>query len=279
MYALWYLGMVCWVLGKYEDANRNMQIGYEQASVLGETWYKIMIGQFIGIISLDKNDYNLAYHYLSEALVSARETGEPTLIAHTLLWLSQTIKAMGKNTEAVILLSEGLTIAEEIGWRHGIGRALDGLGLLTQVTNPKEARSLFIASCDVLREIGDLRTLSSVFNHQGYNSIMLGDDVEAKNSFISGLRLAREGSYITYSLDALIGLAMIWAKDSDQKHALELAFHVQQYQAATQDTLTRAERLQAELETRLTRQQLEGLRAQAQAKTLEAIVDEVLMQS
>jgi tetratricopeptide (TPR) repeat protein len=259
MCALWYLGLVCWVLGKYEEANRSLQASLEKAKVHGEQWYETMIGEHIGIVLHDHGEYEMARHYLAEAVASARETGDPMVIAHTLIFFGKTIHAMGETTEAEKCLRESLNIAQEIGYRHGIGRALDRLGQLAEVNNPNEARTLFAASCDVHRELGDLRTLSMVFNHQGYNSLTFGDIIGAHNSFITVLRLAREGSYMPTTLDALVGLAMITVEDGDDEHALELVVHVLQHQVAAHDTLTRAERLQAELQTRLTKQQLEAL--------------------
>ena len=276
MCALWYLGMVYWILGKYTEANRSLQASVEKARLLSERWYETMVSQFIGIIALDKNEYELSRHYLSEALARARETGDPTQIAHILIFLGQAIHALGETAEAEKYLRESLTIAREIGWSHGIGRSLDGLGQLAQATNPNEARILFTASCDVLEEAGDLRTLSLVINHQGYNSLVLGDVADAQNSFMAGLRLAREGGYVPSVLDALAGLALIWAEGADDEGALELVIHVLQNQAAAQDTLTRAGRLQVELETRLAPQQLEAVQTRVQMRSLDQVIDQIL---
>lgn len=279
MYALWYLGLVCWHLGKLEETNESLRVSLEIARACGEQWYESMVGQFIGIIALDKGEYDQARRYLTEALASARKMGDPTLIAHILGFLSLTILAMGKTAEAEKFLRESLTLTQEIGYRHGIGNALDGLGLVAQMTSPQEARTLFAASCDVFREIGDLRSLSRVLSHQGINSIALGDITDAQNSFIAVLHLAREGGYMPYALDALAGLAMMWAKNSNAERALELVIHILQHPAATHDAKSRAEILRAELELQLTRQQVETAQARAQAKTFEAAVDEVLKQA
>lgn len=48
--------------------------------------------------------------------------------------------------------------------------------------------------------------------------------------------------------------------------------------ATTHEAKTRAEIVWAELEARLTSQQIETAQAQAQAKTFETVVDEVLQQ-
>jgi hypothetical protein len=175
-------------------------------------------------------------------------------------------------------LRESLALAQEIGYRHGIGRALDGLGQLAQATSPNEARTLFAASCDVFREIGDLGILSVVLSHQGYNSLALGDVAGAQNSFIEVLRLAREGGYVPFALDALAGLAMMWAENINAERALELVIHILQHPAATHAAKSRAERLRAELESRLTPQQIQAAQAQARKQSFDQVVSQVLGQ-
>ena len=277
-YSLWYLGIVCWHLGKLEKANECLQASLEKAKLCGELWYETMVRQFIGSIALDQGEYDLARRYLTEALASARGMGDPTLIAHILGFLGQTILALGEPTEAEKFLRESLALTQEIGYRHGIGNALDGLGLIAQVTSPQEARTLFSASWDVYREIDDLQSLSRVLSHQGHNALALGDVAGAQNSFIEILRLSREGGYVPYALDALTGLAMLGAKNSNAERALELVIHVLQHPAATHDAKSRAEQLSVELEVQLTRQQIESAQARAQAKTFEAAMAGVLKQ-
>ena len=278
MCALWYLGLVCCVLGKYEEANRSLQASLEKAGAHGERWYETMIGEQIGIVLHDQGEYEMAYHYLAEAVTSAHEIGDPMVIAPTLIFLGKTIHALGETSEAKKCLRESLNIAQEIGYRHGISRALDGLGQLAQVNNPNEAHILFTASCDVHREPGYLRTLSMDFNCQEYNSLTLGDIIGAHNSFITVIHHAHESSYMPTMLDVLVGLEMITAKDGDDEHALKLVVNVLQHQVAAHDTLNRAERLQAELQIRLTKQQLKALQPRVKARTFDAIMDEVLNQ-
>src|SRR5512136_2049491 len=195
-----------------------------------------MVRQYIGIIAFDEEEYDLARNYLTEALASARGMGDPTLIAHILGYLGQTMLALGRPTEAEEFLRESLALTQEIGYRHGIGNALDGLGLIAQVTSPQEARVLFSASCDVYREINDLQSLSRVLGHQGHNALALGDVVGAQNSFIAILRLSHEGGYVPYLLDALVGIATLQAKRGDIEQALELLFIVLAHPASVQDT-------------------------------------------
>ena len=276
IWSLFYLGIVCWELGRFAEANESLQASLEKARARGERWYEAVVGEFIGIIAHDKGAYDQARRYLTEALAIAREQGDPMVIAHILSFMSPTIESLGEMAEAEKCLRESLALAQEIGYRPGIGHALQGLGCLAQMTNPHEARTLFAASHDVYKEIGDLRNLSRVLSQQGYNSLSLGDGADAQDSFFAVLRLAREGGYMPIALDALAGLAMMRAEDADDARALELAIHILQHPAATNDAMTRAERLRAELEMRLTPQQREAVQTRVRMQSFDQVVDQIL---
>ena len=236
----------------------------------------IMDVEYLGIVAHDQGEYDQARHHLTEALAKAREMGDPMVISHVLGYLSLTTLALGETVETENLLRESLALAREIGYRSGIGRALDGLGIVVQVTRPNEARALFASSCDVFRGTGDLRNLSRVLSHQGYNSLAISDVPAAQNSFIAVLHLAREGGFIPFALDALVGLASLQAKQGDREHALELLLVVLNHPSSLQDTKNRAAQLRAELEALLTPSQIESIQANAEEETLESVVEKLL---
>jgi predicted ATPase/DNA-binding SARP family transcriptional activator len=275
-YALWYLGIVCWYLGKFGEASTNLQASLENARARGEQWYATVAQEFMGIVGHEEGEYDRARRYLKEALATAREIGDPMLISHVLGFLSLTTLALGDVSETEGLLRESLAIAQEIGYRSGIGNALDRLGLVAQMTNPEQGRTLFVASCDVFKETGDLRNLSKVLGHQGYNSLERGDVADAQGSFFEVLRLAREGGYLPFALDALVGLAIVWSKHSSDERALELVNHALQHPATPYDAKSRAERLRTELEARLTRKEILSAQTQAREQSIEQIVNQVL---
>lgn len=278
-YALWYLGIVCWELGKFAEANESFQASLEKARACGDRWHETMVVEYLGIVAHDQGEYDQARGYLTKALASAREMGDPMVISHVLGYLSLTTLALGETTDTEKLLRESLALAQEIGYRSGIGNALDRLGLLAQITSPNEARTLFTASGDVFRENGDLRNISRVLSHQAYNSLALGNVADAQNSFVEVLRLAREGGYVPFALDALAGLGMIWAKNSNAERALELVIHILQHPAATHDAISRAECLRVELESRLMPQQMQAVQAQVQKQSFDQVVSQVLGQT
>jgi tetratricopeptide (TPR) repeat protein len=279
IYALWYLGITCWELGRFAEANEHLQASLEKARACDQRWWMTLAGEFIGIVAHAMGDYGRARRHLAQALASARSMGDPMLIAHVLVFYSQTIMALGEPAEAGESLRESLAMAQEIGYRHGIGRALDGLGQLAQATSPNEARTLFAASCEVFREIGDLAILSVVLGHQGFNSLAMGDVGGAQDSFLEVLRLARDGGYKPFALDALAGLAIMWAEDSDPERALGLVGLILEHPAATHTAKSRADRLRAELESRLTPGQIQAVKVQAQKQNIDQVVSQVLRQT
>jgi hypothetical protein len=146
------------------------------------------------------------------------------------------------------------------------------------MTNPDEARALFAASYDVYRETGDLRNMARVLSHQGYNSLARGDDVDAQNSFMAVLRLTREGGFIPFALDALVGLASLQAKQGDIEQALKLLLVVLNHPASSQETKDQAELSRMELEAQLIPQQIQAAQAKVRNLSIEQVFNQVLEQ-
>jgi hypothetical protein len=63
---------------------------------------------------------------------------------------------------------------------------------------------------------------------------------------MAGLRLARDGGYTPFAVDALAGLATIWASVPDAECALELAMLILEHPASARDAKSRADSLRAD---------------------------------
>ncbi len=277
IYAHWYLGILCWALGRYEEANESLRIGLTLAEASGERWYEAAILEFLGNIAHEQGAYNEACLYLSDALSLASQLGDTMVRAHALSYLCRTTLAQGAYADAETLLAESLALAQAIDYRHGIGLALDGLG---QVAHAKghldQAASLFVDSCRVYKEIGDARTLSRVLNHKGLNALALGDIADAQASLDEALRLADEGGSVPAMLDALASLALVYANHEASEATLQLVIHVLEHPASRHDARKRAESLRMKLEAQLSPAQIEAAQAHARATTLEAMARHVL---
>jgi MoxR-like ATPase len=69
------------------------------------------------------------------------------------------------------------------------------------------------------------------------------------------------------------------AKSGEMQSAFELLLIALNHPACDQETKNRADHLRAELEARLTRQQVEAAERWVTAKTFEAVVEEILQQA
>jgi hypothetical protein len=78
------------------------------------------------------------------------------------------------------------------------------------------------------------------------------------------------------ALDALMGLAMLRAQEGAGKVALEWVAHVLQHPASTQEARERAGQFRVKLEAQLTPQQIKAALAQAQTRSFEMVVQELL---
>ena len=276
IYALWHLSIVCWELGKFSEADESLQVALRKSREQGQRWCQAIMSEFIGMVAYEQGRFDQSRQFIEEALAIDRELGDTMLIAHTLSYLSRTILVLEDYATAEKLLREGLALAREVEYRSGVALALSIQGQVVDAqAQYTEAHALFEESHALYREIGDLRNVSRVLNSLGHNFLALNDTVAAQEAFCAALRLAREGGFIPIALDALAGLAALWAQGSDTERALELAHHVLQHPAASHVATAQAKRIQTELAARLTPQQIEG----ARVRSFEAVVDQILESS
>lgn len=278
-YSLFYLGIDCWILGKFSEAKKSLQASRILASECGEYWFEAMASEFLGGVSTEQGEYNQARQYLSEALTMLRRLGDPSMTAHTLSYVGRTMQSLGEYREADKLLHESLELSRENGYRFATGLALDGLGELAYIEGRyKDALPLFSESASLFQELGDTHRLSRTLYHRGLNFLALDQVVEAEHDFNSALRLAYKGGFTSAALNAMLGIALLGARQNASQGRLELVLYVLEHPASTQETKTRADRLRAELEAQLTRPQVEASQAWLQSKTFDAVVSEILGQ-
>jgi len=75
---------------------------------------------------------------------------------------------------------------------------------------------------------------------------------------------------------ALLGYAGLWKQEGKSEAALALLFAILQYPASPKAAQDHAEKLRSESEAHLPDQQIDAIRAQVQAKPLEARTQEIL---
>jgi tetratricopeptide (TPR) repeat protein len=195
IYSQLYLGIACWILGRFPEAKESFQESLALARKYGDRVHEAWDNDMLGRLAIDQGAYSQARQYLSESLAILRRLGDPSMTAHTLSFLGETMHHLGEYGQAEKLLLESLELARDIGYRTAMGLALDGLGKAAYAHgNPAKAQTFFLESAELFREMGDTHRLSRTLNHQGFNSLALGQETEALNAFNAALQMACEGS-------------------------------------------------------------------------------------
>ena len=276
IYSLWYLGVDCWILGKFSEAKESFEVGVALARKYGERWHEVLAVEFLGRIAQEQGEYEQARQHFSEALIIVRQLGDPSMTAHVLSYFGRMLQASGEYQEAKKLLLEGLELARKTNYRFAIGLALDGLGKVAYGEgNYEKARDFYSESASLFREAGDHR-LARTLNHQGLNSLALGDTTDAQNAFRTALRMAIEGGLVPIALNALTGLAALEAQQSASQGPLELIVYILQHPSGDQETKTLAARLQVELESKISQEEIEAAQQHAKTKNLDEVVRKFL---
>ena len=277
VYSHMYLGIDCWILGKFTEAKESFQASRKLAQECEEPWHEAMDTEFLGMIAIEQGEYEQARQYLGEALIMLRQLGDPSMTAHALSYLGRTMRLLGEYRESEKLFNEGLVLSREIGYRVATGLALDGLGELAYVEGRyEEAQSFFSESASLFQEMGDRHRVSRTLNHQGLNCMALGDTTGARRDFHNALSMAYDGGWIPTVLYALTGLAALEIQREATPSTLELVQYVLQHASSAQETKHLATKLQIELEAKLAREEIEGAHQQVGLKSLDEFVRPVL---
>ncbi|MBI5031086.1 MAG: tetratricopeptide repeat protein [Chloroflexi bacterium] len=276
-YSLRFFGWAAIALGLLDEAKVYLRESLE-LSRIAECEYEVgMCNSHLGYIARAQGAYADAELYYKEALTIARRLGIPNLILSALtglgfvcLWFNQFIQARE-------FADEALPLAQELGDRHYIsvtlgllGRAEEGLG------ETAKARALFEQSIALLQEIGNTLSLPGAYCRLGYLTLSMGDAREAKNIFRTALSIATKAQEKMSTLDALMGLATVYAQIGAGEFAMELVAFILRHPASHAKTKSLAEQLGAQLETQLTPEQIKVISLRTQAKTLERITQEIL---
>jgi predicted ATPase/transcriptional regulator with XRE-family HTH domain/Tfp pilus assembly protein PilF len=250
--ALWYLGIACWSLGRFPEANESLHECLRLAQQHEKPWYEAAAGEFLGGLSLERGEPDLARGFFREALAILRRLGDPGLMAHALGNYGWSLRLSGDYREADKRLSESLALARQIDYRFAIGFALDGLGQVAYAEGRHaEAQVLLSDSASLLDEMGDTYSLSQTLIHRGLNALAAGDGSGAHRDFQAALRLAYAGGFLRAALTALTGLAALDTGHSTSFGRLETVVYVLQHPACPPETKQLAARLRAALESGL----------------------------
>ncbi len=275
-----FLGLVMEFTGNYPRASEFYTEGLEIATTVGDRWYAALCRLLLageGSLRLPTSKPENAHEQLKSVVADWRLIGDPRLTAVALNNLSWMAVRLGRYDAAREALEESVLLNTSIGDRWNLGFAYRGLGLIAQAQGEHlQAVDIFRKSLDAFTEVGARQDAARVLVESSYSNFALGNDAEAERGWREVLHITMETQGTFVALESLVGIATLKAKQGNIEHALELSLIVLNHPASLQETKNQADRLRAELEAQLTRQQVEAAQVRAQAKTFEAVVEEVL---
>ena len=276
-YSHLYLGIDCWILGKFSEANESFQASRALAQAYGESWYEALDTEFLGMIAIEQGEYIQARQYLTEAVALHRQVGDPSMTAHALSYLGRASQSLGEYREAEKFFRESLELSRENGYRVATGLALDGLGKIAYAEGHyEEAEPFFSESAHLFEEMGDIHRMSRTLNHRGLNRMSLGKTAAARDDFCTALHMSYQRGWIPTTLYALTGLAALAGQSEVNSNLLALVCFILQHPASAQETKNLAAKLQLQLEVRLLPQDVEVARQSAGWRRLDEFVHEFL---
>jgi predicted ATPase/transcriptional regulator with XRE-family HTH domain len=276
--ALRFDGMVCIVLGRLEEAEACLRESLELCRAAGQSWEAAITSAFLGRAVYDRGAFDDAEGYLREGLTLSRALGDARVTAYSLIVLGGVLLVKGQGTAARELVQEGLSLTRATGDRYGMGSALCSLGRAMLADGEmNEARVLFEKGLALFQEIGDPVSAARAYVLLGHVTLTSGDVGAAGRFFTTAATMASEAQI--FVLDALAGLALLYAQRGEDTLALELAMHVLQNPSTRGEARGRAAHLRAELEARLTPQEVETACAGAERSSLEKVVTMMLERS
>jgi len=270
-----FLGMLTVSLGDYTNGNRFLNEGLEIKRANKDGWGIAFCLRQLGVLGFYQGAYDEADRLLNEGLEISRTLGNAWAIAYSLDFLSTAAYARGAYAEAEKLLREGLTLSQQVGDRFTTAYALNGLGLVKQsLGEHAEARRLLEDSISIWREIGDLASMAHSLNNLGAVFLETNDNLEAQNCFHEALSVAKNAGLVPVMLDALLGNAMLRAREDLHAAAVKTLAYIKDHPASTQTTKDRAEKLYSEHSSKLPAG--ESGSVAFHAETFEQLVQEVL---
>lgn len=273
MRANYWLTMVTNHLGEYDGAQQWGEAGLALAEQAADHNMMARILNLLGFAALFQGHYAQAEERFARSLALARQLGNQNLTILLLTNLSWALRLQKKYDQAQLLLQESIRLALAIGERRLLAFGQAAMGRLAfELGDYPAAQDWFSQSLQILRMIHETWGISGVLNDQGHTTLALGDVEGARQTFDELLRLAIEAGLPPRVLDALVGLAHLQLLAGEEQAALESLTRVIHHDRVQRETKERAERLLAQLATRLAPEQMAQMQDAAQEIPFETLL-------
>ncbi len=224
-----YLAIVDSFQGHYEQAMAKAETSLALTTQINHRQGLAFVQNLLGTLTHRLGDYGAARKHYEASLALRRELGDEYGTAVVLNNLGNLANAEQDFVAARRCYEESQLIFKEINYRPGRAASLGNAGVVAmRLGELAEARQLHDESLILKQELGNRRSISISLINLGEVTTLLGDLDAARRAFHEALRLTRAIQAYPLALDALVGIAGLWAQDGQREQAvqlLRLAYH------------------------------------------------------
>ncbi len=275
--ALGYLGRVADDLGQFADSRRYLEEGLALARAIGDQGGLVNLLRFLGNVATSERAYAEATARYEESLALAETIGDRGGLTAALNNLGVVAMSQHDYAGARAHFEESLTIAHTLNDKWRIALNLGNLGYVAYWLGEQiEARSRLQEGLALAKQIGNKWLIAVTLSHLGLVTCALHDDQASSRSFVEALTLAMDIGSAPWALNALAGLARLWAGQGRAEQAAELLGLALHHPASDNNVKEIAEPLLAELQATLPPALIQAALARGRARELAQTVAEVL---
>jgi tetratricopeptide (TPR) repeat protein len=217
------LGYASSLQGKYEQAEIYFRDSLKMLTMTEDSFAKAHAFNGLGNLLTGRGNFAQAIEALEESLKLYRAIGNREGIAGALLDLGKVAMFDNKTERAAEYFTQSLGGFHEIENRWGMAACLNNLGFIAlNQRNFREAQRYFEESLYILRAIGDRVSVANTINNLGHVAVGRGEYATALEHYRQALRDATELGADPVTLESLVGIATIYAKQGKIERLLEL---------------------------------------------------------
>jgi predicted ATPase/DNA-binding XRE family transcriptional regulator len=273
--ALVFLGTILHLQGEYERARSLLEEGLILARQNNERWLEAWAIYNLGHVDGLIGRYEQGYEQMLVGIAMWRALGDPQSIALGLNFLVPTLNNLGRYEEAKAYMYESIALCEQSKNRWGMGTAYRYLGLACLADGQlAEGQAHLLKSLEIFGEFAVGWDIARSLAYLGDAAMMASNFAEARTFFQDTLQSSVEAHAIPIALDALAGLAELQAQAGKVEDALLFCYYVLNHPSSEDETKSRAEKLRATLEPKLSAKQIMAVQVSAEEKTFDSIVKE-----
>lgn len=240
--ALTMLGGVASRRGEYASSQRWVEQGLALAREIGDQQGIADSLRGLGNSAFNRGEYPTAQDFYQEALEINRELGDRRGIASSLRSLGNAALHQGEYETAQRYYEEGLAINRELGDRRGAATSLNNLGNIANHRQEYDAaQGYFDEGATIFRAIGDRSGAAVCLDNLGHLTAAQGKLDDSWRYFYDTLVVSTAIHFAALTLDAVGGIARLYARTEEPIRAAELLGLVMNHPGAVGETRDAAE--------------------------------------